>query len=253
MSNGPGKVLVILQARMGSTRMPGKVLTELVPGKTLLTCLLDRLKQCRKVDEIVVATTESAKDDQLVLEAAASGARIFRGSETDVLGRFVGAVGHNPDAVVVRLCADSPLHDAEVVDLCVEAYLKRRDCVDYVSNMHPESYPYGMAVEVFPYDVLLRLNRMTKRPELREHVTSLVYYQPQHFSSFNVVHSSDLSKYRFAVDYPEDFQFARAVYERLYPDNPLFSWRSVMQLLDSQSELREINAVRNDRLQPAES
>lgn len=243
------KVVLILQARMGSTRMPGKVLSELVEGKTLLSCLLDRLKQSRTATEIVIATTDLSKDDALVEFARQQSVRVFRGSEADVLSRFVGAAGNERDTTIVRLCADSPLLDAEVIDICVTEYLQKRNQVDYVSNMHPESFPYGMAVEVFSLDVLWRLDRMTMQPELREHVTSLVYHQPSLFATANVEHATDLSAYRFAVDYPEDFAFAKAIYERLYASNALFGWRSVIDLLQKDRLLLEINASRNERLQ----
>ncbi|MFN8657727.1 MAG: glycosyltransferase family protein [Candidatus Obscuribacterales bacterium] len=249
-------VIAILQARMGSTRMPGKVLRELVPGKSLLACLVERLKQSETLTEIVIATSDLEQDTPIEREAAALQVQCFRGSETDVLARFVGAASVTAagaeKSVIVRLCADSPLHDAELVDLCLNAYLEKRDQVDYVSNMHPESFPYGTAVEVFPIDVLWRLDRLTNDPQLREHVTSLVYHQPQLFRTANVEHSRDLSAYRFAVDYPEDFDFARKIYERLYKQNAQFSWLDVVNLLEEDKALLQINAVRNDRLQLAD-
>lgn len=246
------KVIAILQARMGSTRMPGKVLRALIPGKSLLACLIDRLKQSGTVSEIVIATSDLEQDTPIETAAAALQAKCFRGSESDVLSRFVGAAGSNENSLIVRLCADSPLHDAELVDVCVREYLSKRDTVDYVSNMHPESFPYGTAVEVFPLDVLWRLDRLTKEPQLREHVTSLVYHQPELFRTANVEHSRDLSAYRFAVDYPEDFAFAQAIYERLYTHNARFSWLDVVNLLEEDKALLQINACRNERLQLAD-
>lgn len=242
------KVIAILQARMGSTRMPGKVLKELIPGQTLLGCLVERLRLSRTLSEIIIATSELEPDAAIDKFAAAQRVKCFRGSESDVLSRFVSAAGSDQNSIIVRLCADSPLHDGDLVDLCVNAYINQRDAVDYVSNMHPESFPYGTAVEVFPLDVLWRLDRLTKEPQLREHVTSLVYHQPELFRTANVEHSRDLSAYRFAVDYPEDFAFAQAIYERLYHANQTFSWHDVVKLLEEDKALLEINASRNDRL-----
>ncbi len=246
------RVIAILQARMGSTRMPGKVLRDLMPGKSLLACLVDRLKLSTTLSEIVIATSDLEQDTPIETAAAQMQVHCFRGSETDVLARFVDAAGSDRNSVIVRLCADSPLHDGDLVDVCVRKYLEMQDTVDYVSNMHPESFPYGTAVEVFPIDVLWRLDRMTKEPQLREHVTSLVYHQPQLFRTANVEHPRDLSAYRFAVDYPEDFDFAQQIYERLYKQNAQFSWLDVGNLLAEDKALLQINAVRNDRLQLAD-
>jgi spore coat polysaccharide biosynthesis protein SpsF (cytidylyltransferase family) len=244
------EVLLIVQARMGSTRLPGKVLMDLVPGKNLLTLLLDRLKISSTASEIVIATSDLTADDAIEALAKKENIRCFRGSESDVLGRFVGAAKQSTAEILVRLCADSPLHDCEVVDTCVSAFANQHKDLDYLSNMHPESYPYGMGVEVFKRETLRRLDQMTGELSMREHVTPLIYQKPELFVSKNVAFKRDLSGLRFAVDYPEDLQFVQKIYQNLYNSDPLFSWHSVVALLERESAIFDLNACRNDRVSP---
>ena len=241
------RVLIIIQARTGSTRLPGKVLMELLPGKSLLACLLQRLQQSSAATEIIVATSELPNDDPIVAISKAAGVRSYRGSETDVLSRFVEAAKLVPAETIVRLCADSPLHDAQVVDRCIGEFLRENNEVDYMSNMQPESYPYGMAVEVFAKDVLERLDRLTKGTDHREHVTSFIRARPDLFLTNNITHSTDLSHYRFSVDFPEDFEFVKQVYKLLTPKQGIFSWQTIVQLVEEQPWLAEINARHNGR------
>jgi spore coat polysaccharide biosynthesis protein SpsF len=239
---------IIVQARAGSTRLPGKVLKELVDGKPMLLCLLERIKLSEICNEIVVATTSEPQDDAVSELAKHAGFECFRGSENDVLSRFAGAAARTGADAIVRICADSPLHDADIIDRCIQAYEPNKH--DYVSNMHPETFPYGTAVEVFARDVLTRLDRLTIDQSLREHVTPMVYQRPELFVSQNVKNQRDLSQLRFTVDYNEDFDFVHQVYQLLATgvQGILFSWHSVIQLLDERPELMLLNASRNERL-----
>lgn len=241
------KVKLVIQARTGSSRLPNKVTAELVPGLSLLECLLDRVKHCESITEIIVATSELDRDNSIEAIACKTEVRCFRGSEGDVLSRFMGAVGQDSDSIVVRVCADSPLHDSQVIDACVTKFTELQDSIDYLSNMHPETFPFGMSVEVFSSAVLQRLDSLTERPELREHVTPMAYSRPDLFRTANYAYREDLSFYRFVVDFPEDLTFVRSVYSRLYDQNSVFSWLSVINLLREEPSLTELNATRNER------
>lgn len=240
-------IVVIVQARTSSTRLPGKVLTEIVTGKSLLDLQLERLMKSALADMFVVATSSLNTDDRLAQQAALLGAQVFRGSQDDVLARFVGAAHAFNAGVVVRICADSPLHDVEILDRCIQAYLDNCHAVDYISNLTPESFPYGTAVEVFPIDVLLRLDRLTRDMSLREHVTQFLHQNKQLFRLFNVYNDYDLSHMRWAVDFPEDLTFAKRIYEKLYCPPRIFGFREVLSLLDRSPQLALINAGRNQR------
>ncbi len=251
MRGASGSVAIIVQARAGSARLPGKVLMPLVAGRTMLSLMLERLKLSALADVIILATSEERADDAVAAEAASSGVEVFRGSEGDVLSRFVGAAKQFGAGVIVRLCADSPLHDAEIVDRCLREYLDKSRTVDYVSNLMPETFPYGSAVEVFAFDVLLRLDRLSSSLSWREHVTQFLHLNKHLFSLSNVSDEGDHSHLRWAVDYPEDFAFVRCVYEELYQEGKPFSYRDVLALMERCPQLAEINGMRNERLAPS--
>lgn len=223
-------IIAIVQARMGSSRLPGKVLKEVLPGRSLLSLMFERLRASKFLTKLVVATSTSSKDDKLIEHCTANNIATFRGSEDDVLGRYAAAAKHFNADVVVRLCADSPLHDAEIIDRCIDIYLKNERQADFVCNVMPNTFPYGTMVEVLPLDVLLRIDRLTLDPALREHVTQYIHQNPTYFHSINVENTEDVSEFRWAVDYPEDFEFAVEVYSKLYEANKLFSWRDVVSL-----------------------
>lgn len=227
-------ISIIIQARLGSTRLPGKVLKELLPGRSLLSLMLERIKRSKHASQVIVATSDLPADEAIAVEAHNAGCLSFRGSEQDVLGRYVAAAKHFDSDVVIRLCADSPLHDAAIVDKCIEQFLNHRHEVDYVSNLMPETFPYGTAVEVFPIDVLHRIDRLSTQPEMREHVTQFIHQHATLFKIMNVAHSQNFSQQRWAVDLPNDFELAQSVYRKLYQNNPNFSWLEAIATSDGQ-------------------
>jgi spore coat polysaccharide biosynthesis protein SpsF len=242
------RVVIVIQARIGSERLPGKVLKELVPGKTLISALLDRLRLCKKANHLLVATSDTVRDDVLSKHVERIGIDVFRGDEHDVLSRFVGAAQRSKADVIVRICADSPLIDAEVIDAAIDQYLSHLKDIDFLTNMLPETFPYGMAVEVLSADVLTRLAQLACLDSDREHVTSYVYRTQQDFRILNLAAESDFSHLRFAVDYPEDFDFVQRVYSVLYKENAQFNWKAVVNLVNSQPDILSINAKHNERL-----
>ncbi len=229
------KITAIVQARMGSKRLPGKVLREVLPGKTLISLLISRIKKSKMIDQIVVATSNSKDDDGVEAEAIKNDVQCHRGSghEDDVLTRFVEAARNYDAQNLVRLCADSPLHDANIVDKCIEEYVNRYREIDFVTNCLPETFPYGTAVEILPIDMLLRLDRLSTEASQREHVTQYFYQNTSLFRYYCVLNEKDYSKKRWVVDTPEDFEFVKSVYLKLGPDKITTDWRDILQMSNS--------------------
>lgn len=215
---------------MGSSRLPGKVLKDIFPNKTILAVMLERLMKSQFVDEFIVATSNREEDLLIENECKKIGLSCFRGEgdENDVLGRFVQAAKAFNAQNIVRLCADSPLHDAEIMDLCIEKYLELKNQVDIVLNLKPETFPYGTAVEVFPFDVLLRMDRLSLDPNIREHVTQYFHRNPNLFKHYCVTNSIDLSQLRWVVDTQEDFESVKALYESIGEENITKNWREIV-------------------------
>jgi spore coat polysaccharide biosynthesis protein SpsF len=238
---------IVVQARTGSTRLPRKVLLE-VQGDTLLGHQLRRLQRCRAVATIVVATTERPADAEIVAEAERHGAATFRGSEEDVLARYLGAAAQVDADPVIRITSDCPLIDPEYVDAAVTTFLARAGSsspVDVVTNGRPgkRTFPRGLDVEVVARRALaLAADRLAADAPEREHVTQYLYRNPGGFRFEDLLLPLDLSFLRFTVDTAEDFELVRAIYDDLYPENPAFALRDVLALLGRKPELLTLNA-----------
>ena len=220
--------VAILQARMSSTRLPGKVMKS-VAGRPMLERQIERLRRCSTLDRLIVATSDDVSDDPLAQFLQTIGVETFRGSLHDVLGRYVGAVeALGVNGPVVRLTADCPLADPEIVDACVR--LQARLDVDYASNAQRRTYPRGLDVECFNLDALLAAGREATDPYDREHVTPFLYRNPERFSQGDLVQDRDESALRWTVDTPEDLAFVERVYAALYPTKPDFSSADIRTL-----------------------
>jgi spore coat polysaccharide biosynthesis protein SpsF len=203
---------IVVQARMTSTRLPGKVVQDLA-GKPLLERQLDRLKRCAHADEIVVATTLNADDDPLVALAERAGVRWFRGSEHDVLSRYAGAAREARADLVVRVTSDCPLIDPVETDAVIAALEERRGEADYASNILERRLPRGLDTEALWRDVLERVDRMGTSAPAREHVTWLIHAErPELFARHSVRRPYDAADLRWTVDTPEDLEAVRAIY-----------------------------------------
>jgi spore coat polysaccharide biosynthesis protein SpsF len=209
---------VIVQARMTSTRLPGKVLTEL-EGKPMFEHQLARLARCAHADEIVVATTVNATDDPLVELAERVGVRWFRGSESDVLSRYLGAAREAESDLVVRVTSDCPLIDPVETDAVIQALEERPDSADYAANFLHRHLPRGLETEAMWRDVLERAARMGTSPVSREHVTPFIHGErPDLFSLVAVKRPYDAADLRWTVDTPEDLEAVRRIYAALGPE-----------------------------------
>ena len=231
-------ILAILQARMGSTRLPGKVLKPIL-GEPMLFRQIERLQRCRSFDALIVATSTDASDDPLVAACQARSISVARGSVDDVLGRFVTAIGSARPDTIVRLTGDCPLADPDVIDAVVRFFSEGN--FDYASNVDPPTFPDGLDVEVMRTASLLQAHREAKLPSEREHVTPFLRNHPELFKLGCYRGETDLSGLRWTVDEPADFDFVSQVYKRLYPTNSNFRMADVLELLRVDPSLTAIN------------
>jgi spore coat polysaccharide biosynthesis protein SpsF len=234
------RAVAIVQARTGSTRLPGKALLD-IDGQTMLARVVARVQRAQRVDEVVVATTNAPADDAVVSECEQLGVRVFRGSEHDVLSRFAGAAAAFGAGPIVRITSDCPLIDPEVIDEVVYAL----GSADFAANTLQRTYPQGLDVEVASREALDRTAREAVKPFDREHVFPYVYRHPERFALVSVTSDRDWSSLRWTVDEAEDLEFVRAVHARLGDPS---SWRDVLGLVEREPELAEINrGVRQKR------
>ena len=231
-------ILGIVQARTGSTRLPGKVLMDLL-GEPMLLRELARLDQCTTLDALVVATSDLPRDDLLAGLLTSRGRTVFRGSESDVLDRYYRCAEEHGADIVVRLTGDCPLICPEVVDKVVNAYLATPEC-DYASNIEPQTFPDGLDTEVFPFRILGLMWREATGDE-REHVTPYVRLDPDTFRHCPVIHEPDLSGMRWTVDELRDLEFVRQVYARVGRGGEVFGMDAILELLEREPELVRMN------------
>lgn len=224
------KVVIIVQARMTSTRLPGKILLPVL-GKPLLEYQIERLKRCNKADGIVIATTINASDDVLVEKAKQWGVGCYRGDEEDVLSRYCEAAADFEADAIVRITSDCPLIDPAVVDRVINAFIAHPKRYDYVSNILHRTYPRGMDTEVVSAATLLKVAQLTQEPRFREHVTAFIYQNPEMFQIHGVEFDRDESRHRWTVDTIEDFELIRRILEALYPTTPMFSLEEIIKLI----------------------
>jgi spore coat polysaccharide biosynthesis protein SpsF len=230
------RIVAIIQARMGSTRLPGKVLLP-IEGRSMLQWVCRRTRQAALVDQVLVATTQQACDDAVADECRRLGVACFRGAEHDVLDRFCRAARAHRADLVVRITADCPLIDAELIDDVVVAALQRQP--DYASNVLRRTYPRGLDTEVATTAALARAWREANQPYQRVHVMPYFYQHPEWFRLYSVTGDEDCSAQRWTVDSPEDLEFVRGVCRRLAGD--AFSWRDVHRLIQREPGLAELN------------
>jgi spore coat polysaccharide biosynthesis protein SpsF len=231
-------ITAIVQARMGSTRLPGKVLAEIC-GRPLLWHVVDRLNRAEMLGEVVVATSDSPQDDPIEELCKDNGIKCFRGSEEDVLDRYYQAAKHFGSDIIARITADCPMIDPSVLDKIIEVYL-RGEC-DYASNTVDRTYPDGLDAEVLSFGALERAWIESRLPSEREHVTPYIWKNPDRFKICHVKQEENMSRLRWTVDEAEDLAFVRTVYRHLYHPGRVFLQEEILKLLVEHPELLEIN------------
>jgi len=244
------KVVAIVQARMSSSRLPGKVLLT-AAGKPLIIHLLERVKRCQRIQAVWLATSQETEDDTLASRVENEGFNVFRGSLDNVLSRF-WHVGQQQQAdVLVRLTGDCPLHDPAVIDTVVGHFLKNSKKYDYVSNVLPPTYPDGLDTEVFTFESLDEAYQNVTSTIDIEHVTPYIRKGALDRGRLgNVSGPSDFSHLRWTLDEKEDYELIRQVFEDLYPSKEDFGWLDVLAWQTQKKERLEINAkyTRNEGL-----
>lgn len=237
------KTAAIIQARMNSTRLPGKVMLDLF-GKTVLSHVVKRVQACEAVDQVVVATTEQAIDKILVAETLNLGVEVFCGSENDVLDRYYRAAKQCDAEIVVRVTADCPLFDPEVLS-AMFCELDRISLADfqkvYLSNTRVRTYPRGLDAEIFNLSALELAHKEARQGFEREHVTPYMYQHPNEFLIYDFKDNQNNSDHRWTLDTPEDYEFIKAVYSELYKEEELISTAEVLGLLKTRPELYKLN------------
>jgi spore coat polysaccharide biosynthesis protein SpsF len=228
--------LAILQARMSSSRLPGKVMAPVL-GEPMIGRQVERLRRARRIDELMVATSTDPSDDPLAAYCESLGLEVFRGSLSDVLDRFRAALATHPEAeTVVRLTADCPLADPALIDEVVAHH--HAVGADYTSNtLGTRTYPHGLDVEVIRAGALVDAAERADDPYEREHVTPYIYRRPESYRLAGVSRPTSLAGLRWTVDFPEDLAFVRDVYARLYPGDPAFGSDAIAALAVNSSKV----------------
>lgn len=218
-------MLAVLQARMSSSRLPGKVLRPII-GRPMMALQIERLRRARRLTGLVVATSTQPEDDAIEACCASIGVACHRGALNDVLSRFVGAViAAGEPKTFLRLTADCPLADWRLVDHCIEAHEDAGADLTYTSENW--TYPKGLDVEVVETAALTEAAARARDPYEREHVTPYIYRHPDRFR-LNSLTRDPPQRFRWTVDTPDDFAFATAIYEALYPANPAFTSEDIL-------------------------
>jgi len=231
-------ILAILQARMSSTRLSGKVLKPIM-GRPMIELQIERIHRCRRIDRLIVATSTNSEDKAIIELCSKLCVESYCGSLENVLDRFYQAArGYRPDHIV-RLTGDCPLTDPQVIDTLISFYIKQK--CDYASNCHPPTLPDGLDAEVFTFSALEQAWKEAIDPREIEHVTPFITNRPNRFKIVNFEYQKDISDLRWTVDEPEDFELVIQIYEALYPVKPEFTFRDILRHLEIHPELMDIN------------
>ena len=232
------KVLTIIQARMGSSRLPKKVLMN-IEGKFLLQHIIEFVKHSELTDKIVVATSTSSEDDKIIELCKSLNVDYFRGSKEDVLGRYYECANHFQGDIIVRITADNPLIDPTLIDKAVKI-CKEGQC-DYVSNMINQSYPLGYLVEVFTFKILKKMHENVLDKQSREHVTYDIRKNPNRYRIKEFFAPKNYSNWRLTVDFKEDIELISKIFSKLYVPNSYIKFESVLKFLNENNDLLKIN------------
>ena len=232
------KTLAVVQARMGSTRLPGKVMAD-VGGVPMIGRLLDRVQATQGIDDLVVATTTNREDDLLAAWLSDASIPCYRGSCNDVLDRFVQAAKGREAELIVRVTADDPLKDPEITSQLIEI-IKADRTLDYASNTLEPTWPEGLDIEVVRLSALQHAHREARLRSDREHVTTYIWNRPKIFRLHNLSWHRNLSHWRWTVDKPADLELVRHIFSR-FAEHPLVGYEEIVEWLEQHPELVAIN------------
>lgn len=232
-------IIAIIQARMGSSRLPGKALKELI-GEPMLVHIHNRVSRCNLINDIVIATTDLKKDDVIVELCQKNDWLFYRGSENDVLDRYYQAAKAFQGDIITRITSDCPIIDPSIIDMVLQKFIGSSKLPDYASNIFPRrTFPQGLDTEVMSYRALEKAWKEDDNPAFREHVTQYILKNVPRFDIISIAHEVDLSYHRWTVDTPADFTLINVIYEHFGHDR--FAWTDVLNYLDQHPNLSEIN------------
>ena len=237
------KIVTVIQARTGSSRLPNKVMMSL-SGAPLLIRMVERVKRSKLTGTIVVATTDESSDDPIEVLCKENNLNLFRGNTTDLLDRHYQAAKLSNADTVVKIPSDCPLIDPNIIDKVLKFYIDNSGRFDFVSNLHPATYPDGNDVEIMSFKVLEEAWNNAKKELEREHTTPYFWENQDKFRIGNVTWETGLDysmTYRFTIDYLKDYNFIKSVYDELYPINPNFTLQDILDLLEKKPEIKKIN------------
>ncbi len=235
-------ITAIIQARVGSTRLPNKIFKEIC-NKPILWHVINRVKNAKLINNIVVATT-ILKEDDLTEEFCNNNAiKCFRGSSEDVLSRYYEAAKKFNADLIVRITSDCPFIDPVIIDNMLVEFINHfeKEKIDYLSNTIVRTFPRGLDVEVFPFPILEKVHYEAKKDFEREHVTPYIYLNPDMFNMKNYKNDVDYSNYRWTVDTIEDYNLVKIVYNCLFKEDEIFLLEDILRLFKERPELNEIN------------
>ncbi len=232
-------VTAIVQARTGSTRFPNKVFADL-SGKPMIWHIVNRLRYCKKVGTIVLATTKNTADEKLEIWGRDNNLIVYRGSENDVLDRYFNAALISKAEIILRITADDPFRDPAVIDKVISLLLTNK--LDFAYNNYPPTFPEGLDVEVFTFDALEKAQNESTHDFEREHVTQYFYRHPEKFKQENFLNNKNVSDLRLTVDTEKDLELAKLIYKELYKSGEIFVLNDILKLLKEKPWLTEINS-----------
>jgi spore coat polysaccharide biosynthesis protein SpsF len=232
------KIVAIIQARMGSTRLPGKIMKEVL-GKPILWYVVERVKKSKKVTDVIVATSANKEDDVVEEYLEKLNVKVYRGSDSDVLARYYGAAKSSGADAIVRVTSDCPVIDPDLIDEMIELFMK--EPCDYASNTVERTFPDGLDVEVFTFKALEKAYNEATIPIEREHVTPYIWKNPRLFKSKQLKDGQDFSHYRWTIDWEQDYVLIKKIYTMLKDKGPFFKKNDIMDLYHRHPELTKIN------------
>lgn len=241
------RVFAAIQVRLGSKRLPNKALIS-INGKTIIEWIVQRLQQSKQLNGIVISTTKLSKDDQIQEISEKIKIPCYRGSEEDLILRLLQTADSVKADAIVRITADCPLVDYQLVDKLVQIFKKQPNRWDIITNTFPPTFPDGLDIEVLPHSTLQRLDTKVKDVLHREWFTMFIYQHSQSFRILNICNETDLSNLRWTLDYPEDLEFVKCVYNYFNGKEHLFTMKDVLKYLNENPEIKKINSNRIDKV-----
>lgn len=239
------KVVAVIQVRMGSTRLPKKVQLPM-HGKTAMEWMKYRLSFCTEIDQVVVSTADTEENDPIEEMAQELALPCYRGSEHDLVDRLYQTAQVFDAGAIVRITADCPLVDPDIIDALVRIYRQDEEAYDHITNNFPPSYPHGLDAEVMPIRTLQHLHDTVTSPLYREWLTTTILEHPESYRIYNMSLGTDMTHIRITVDYQEDLTLLDRVFSLLHTDGHIFGYKEIIFLFDEQPELLRINEKRVD-------